>query len=156
MVIALSQYILAVLARLLSPSLTSGLHAGETMNSESHDPSAYLPLTPVEYHILLSLAGTESHGYAILRDIDDRTGKTLKLGFATLYRTIHRLLSDELLNEVEEGERKITAQDDDPRRKYYRLTDLGYQVLHAEALRQLCGIRDAIDRGVLSSADISR
>lgn len=155
MVSALTQNVLAVLAHLRpSPPSPAGQHAGGTMPPETHDLNVYLPLTPAEYHILLALVGAERHGYAILKDIEDRTQGTLKLGFATLYRTIRRMVEDELLVEVEDANR--AAQDDDPRRKYYRLTELGSQVLHTEALRQLQGLRDAIDRGVLSSADISR
>jgi len=122
------------------------------MNTESLSINSYLPLTPVEYHILIALVDTERHGYAILKDIEDRTKGTLKLGFATLYRTIRRMVDDKLLVETEGGDRAL--QVDDPRRKYYCMTELGIQVLRSEALRQLAGLRDAIDRGVLSSADI--
>jgi hypothetical protein len=33
---------------------------------------ACLPLRPVEFHILLSLAGGERHGYGIIQDIEAR------------------------------------------------------------------------------------
>ena len=45
-----------------------------------------LPLAPASFHILLALAGEDRHGYAILLDVERRTGGEVRLSAATLYR----------------------------------------------------------------------
>lgn len=89
-----------------------------------------LPLTPAAFHILLTLAEGEKHGYAIMQDVDAISQGQVKLGPGSLYGTLKRLLSDGWIAESEgPGE---TA---DERRRYYRLTGPGQQVLRAEAAR---------------------
>jgi DNA-binding PadR family transcriptional regulator len=95
-------------------------------------PADHLPLTPAVLHILLALAGGEMHGYAMMREVDQLSGGTIRLGPGTLYRSIKRLLDDKLIEEA--GERQDPALDDD-RRRYYRLTALGGQVLALETDR---------------------
>ena len=55
------------------------------------DPRRFLPLTPQQFHILLALTDGHLHGYAIIRDVADRTGGTLRLGTGTLYTALARL-----------------------------------------------------------------
>jgi DNA-binding PadR family transcriptional regulator len=94
-----------------------------------NDPDAFLPLTPAELHILLALADGERHGYAIMQEVRDLTAGRLRLGPGTLYGTIKRMLGEGLLVETEERpDRSLN----DERRRYYRLTDLGRDVLAAE------------------------
>jgi DNA-binding PadR family transcriptional regulator len=88
------------------------------------------PLTPVEFHILLSLADADRHGYAILQDVAERTGGHIKLRTGTLYTVIKRMLDGGWLEETEPRTRE-----DDERRRYYRLTSVGRQVVRAEARR---------------------
>ena len=91
-----------------------------------------LPLPAATFHILLALADDDRHGYAIIQDIASRTDGAVRLGAGTLYRTIQRLLEDGLI--VESGERP-SPEDDDERRRYYRLTAFGRAVARAEAGR---------------------
>jgi DNA-binding PadR family transcriptional regulator len=83
------------------------------------------------FQILLSLVDDEMHGYAIIQDVAERTGNEVKLTASTLYAAIKRLLDS---GWIEEHHPK-TRTDDDPRRRYYRLTAAGRQVAREEALR---------------------
>jgi DNA-binding PadR family transcriptional regulator len=96
------------------------------------DPEALLPLPPVTFHILVALAGDDLHGYAIMREVGERTGGALKLGAGTLYRSIQRMLDQGLITEVTT---RPAPDLDDERRRYYRLTPFGRLVATAEAGR---------------------
>jgi len=84
------------------------------------------------FHVLLALAGDDLHGYAILKEVELRTGGRVKLSTGTLYGIIKRLLADGML--AERRSRPAEA-DDDERRRYYRLTEKGREVAAAEAER---------------------
>jgi len=90
-----------------------------------------LPLKPAWFHILLALADGAQHGYAIRGLVERRTDGRVTLWPATLYGSI-RELSEERLIEALEGP---DDPDDDARRRYYRLTRWGSEVLRAEADR---------------------
>ena len=90
------------------------------------------PLSPAVFHILLSLAGGERHGYALRREIAQRTGGKLKLGPGVLYGSIHKMLAWEL---IEESDERPDPHLDDERRRYYRITPHGRKVALAEAAR---------------------
>jgi DNA-binding PadR family transcriptional regulator len=92
----------------------------------------FLPLTPAIHHILLALADEERHGYGIMLEVSRLTDGTTKMGPGTLYGTLKRLLSSGLI--VEADERPDPTLDDE-RRRYYRITTLGAQVLRAETSR---------------------
>jgi DNA-binding PadR family transcriptional regulator len=96
------------------------------------DPERYLPLKPNWFHILLSLAQTEQHGYGIMQEVLDRTDGKVRLWPATLYGTLKRLIEADL---IEESEERPAPELDDARRRYYRLTRLGRKVLAAESER---------------------
>jgi DNA-binding PadR family transcriptional regulator len=89
-------------------------------------------LRPVEFHILLALAGEEQHGYAILQEVARLTAGELEIEPGTLYRALHRMLKD---GWVAESARRPAADVDDERRRYYRITPLGRRVATAEADR---------------------
>ena len=91
-----------------------------------------LPLTPAVFHILVTLGDGEAHGYAIMQEIGRRSGGSLRLGPGTLYGAISRLLEDKL---IEESEERPDPKMDDTRRRYYRLTRFGSEVLAAETER---------------------
>jgi DNA-binding PadR family transcriptional regulator len=91
-----------------------------------------LPLAPATFHILLSLAAGDKHGYAIIQDVTTRTNNQLKLGAGTLYRSLQRMLEEGLI--LETGDRP-TPELDDERRRYYRLTVFGACVARAETQR---------------------
>jgi DNA-binding PadR family transcriptional regulator len=103
------------------------------------DPQAFLPLKTNWFHIMLSLSGQEQHGYGIMNEVLARTNQKVKLWPATLYGTLKRLIEEQL---IEESDERPAAELDDARRRYYRLTKLGRQVLEAESerLEELVGI----------------
>ncbi len=109
------------------------------------DVRSYLTLSPQQFHILLALTDGRLHGYAILRDIADRTGGALRLGTGTLYTALARL---DALGLVEESSRRPAATADDERRRYYQLTDTGKAVLNAETERLETLVRHARRKGV--------
>lgn len=102
------------------------------MADDGKRPEDFLPLTPAALNILLSLADGEMHGYGIMREVERRTGESVRLGPGTLYRSIKQMLERRL---IEESEERPDSDLDDQRRRYYRLTDLGRRVAVAEAER---------------------
>jgi DNA-binding PadR family transcriptional regulator len=95
-------------------------------------PDDLIPLTPRVFHILLALVDEEQHGYRIMKEVEERSGGKVRIGPGTLYEAIQRLVKNRLI--VESSERP-DAKMDDQRRRYYKLTDFGRQVLRAEADR---------------------
>lgn len=95
-------------------------------------PQQYLPLTVPVFHILLALSDRDLHGYAIIQDIRERTGREVELTASTLYAAIKRLLDGRLIEEVDT---RPGPEDDDPRRRYYRITPLGTDVARLETAR---------------------
>jgi DNA-binding PadR family transcriptional regulator len=92
----------------------------------------FIPLKTQWFHIMLSLAGGEQHGYGIMQEVLDRTAGKVRLWPATLYGSIKRLIEAEL---IEESDERPAPELDDARRRYYRLTPLGKSVLDAECNR---------------------
>lgn len=95
-------------------------------------PEAFLPLKPHWFHVLLSLAQQNQHGYGIMQDVLERTEGKVRLWPPTLYGTIKRLMEAELIKEAAD---RPEAPFDDGRRRYYALTPLGRRVLEAECTR---------------------
>jgi len=95
-------------------------------------PEDFLPLKPHWFHVLLSLSDQDQHGYGIMQEVLERTEAKVRLWPATLYGTLKRLAEQEL---IEESDVRPTAELDDARRRYYRLTRLGRRVLAAESAR---------------------
>lgn len=108
-------------------SMDEGADGEPTRNSEK-----LLPLTPAVLNILLALADRERHGYAIMREVEERTEGRTRLGPGTLYRSIKTMLADGL---IEESGERPDPEIDDQRRRYYRITDFGRRVAGAEAER---------------------
>jgi DNA-binding PadR family transcriptional regulator len=96
-----------------------------------HGLDAHLPLRGVEFHILLSLAGGERHGYGILQDIEGRGESTIP-DVGTMYRALARMVEVGL---IEASARRAAPESGDERRNYYRITSLGMRVARAEARR---------------------
>jgi DNA-binding PadR family transcriptional regulator len=96
------------------------------------EPDSFLPLKPHVFHVLLSLADEDQHGYGIMQEVLDRTDGKVRLWPATLYGTLKRLMDEDLIDES--GDRPAPDKDD-ARRRYYRLTKLGRRVLNAECRR---------------------
>lgn len=91
-----------------------------------------LPLQPATFHILMALAEEDRHGYAIIQDIAVRTDGAIKLSAGTLYRSLQRMLEQGLIEETED---RPAPDEDDERRRYYRMTKFGASVARAEARR---------------------
>ena len=89
------------------------------------------PLTAAMFNVLITLADGDKHGYAILKEVEEQTAGEVQLSTGTLYGIIKRLLAEGLIVES----RQRPAEDDDQRRRYYRLTDSGRHVAVAEAMR---------------------
>jgi DNA-binding PadR family transcriptional regulator len=102
------------------------------------DLSAYLPLSPAALHILLSLAGEDRHGYGIMQEVARQSEGQYKLGPGTLYDNLQKLMTQSLVEEA-----AAPSKNDDPRRRYYRLTSFGRNVLAAEVARLEGVVREA-------------
>lgn len=117
------------------------------MTKRNQNPvEACLPLKLHLYYMLLSLSQGERHGYALKREILQRTGGKVNLGSGVLYGSINKMLEQ---GWIEESGERPDPHLDDARRRYYRITALGLRVVQAEAgrLREL--VRLADERGVL-------
>jgi DNA-binding PadR family transcriptional regulator len=99
----------------------------------------FLPLSPAALHILLSLAGEERHGYGIMQEIARQSEGRYKLGPGTLYDNLQKLMKERLVEETENA----AATGAESRRRYYRLTKSGREVLSLEIARLEAAIREA-------------
>ncbi len=95
-------------------------------------PDDLLPLPAATFHILMALADDDRHGYAIIQDVSARTSGEVTLSAGTLYRSIQRMLEQELIEELSE---RPAPELDDERRRYYRITALGRAAARAETAR---------------------
>lgn len=102
-----------------------------TMPTPAPDPTSFLPLTNLAFHTLVALAEEDRHGYAIIKDIEDRTEGQLAVRSGALYTVIQRLLEAGLVDHAPLADHGAA----DARRKYYRITPLGREVAAAEGLR---------------------
>ncbi len=95
-------------------------------------PGELLPLPPATFHILMAVADMDRHGYAIIQEVASRTEGSVRLSAGTLYRSLQRMLEQGLIDET--GDRPAPDEDDE-RRRYYRITPFGAAVARAEAHR---------------------
>lgn len=93
------------------------------------------PLAPAAFLILFALATGDKHGYAIMQEARKLSDHTVRIGPATLYTTIQRLLDSDRIREVP------GPKDGDSRRKYYRLAPAGKAALNAELARMETMVR---------------
>jgi DNA-binding PadR family transcriptional regulator len=101
------------------------------MDRDRRTITDHLPLRPVEFHILLSLAAGERHGYGIIQDIQGR-GDAPVPDVGTMYRALARMVEAQL---IEAAARRPAPDASDERRNYYRITEAGRRVASAEARR---------------------
>jgi DNA-binding PadR family transcriptional regulator len=97
------------------------------MTSGPKDARSFLPLTSAVMHILLSLTDGKRHGYAISKEVAERTQGDVKLGPGTLYGTLGRMVDSGLVADA--------GGDDEGRRRFYEMTPMGRDVLALEARR---------------------
>jgi DNA-binding PadR family transcriptional regulator len=104
-----------------------------------------MPLSPVVFFILFALADGEKHGYLIMQQVGILSDGKLRMGPATLYTTIQRLVGQFLVEE--------TDKETGGRRRHYRLTDSGQQLLRAELDRQAAVLRLARSKMLMPTED---
>jgi DNA-binding PadR family transcriptional regulator len=109
------------------------------------DVDALLPLPLATFHILIALVQEDRHGYALMRDVSERTGGDLRLSAGTLYRSVQRMLEQGLITETSE---RPAPELDDERRRYYRITPFGAAVARAETQRMANLVRMARVEGL--------
>ena len=90
---------------------------------EPGEPGFFLPLSAAALHILLALAAMDRHGYGIMLEVARQSEGRYKLGPGTLYDNLQKLLDRGL---VKEAPRR--SPNEDPRRRYYRMTPFGRRV----------------------------
>jgi len=116
------------------------------MDRERRDRKPRAALRGVEFHILLSLASGERHGYGIIRDIEAR-GESTVPDVGTMYRALARMVESRL---IEATARRSAPDAADERRNYYRITEAGLRVARAEARRLEALMRAARIGGLLT------
>ncbi len=109
------------------------------------DPDDYLPLAPATLHILLSLAGEPMHGYGIMQEVLRQSGSRYNLGPGTLYDNLQRLMKQRMVEEV-----AGRPEEEQSRRRYYRLSSLGRDVLSREIAR----LKEVVQEGSIRLASL--
>jgi DNA-binding PadR family transcriptional regulator len=104
------------------------------------------PLPSAAFHILLSLADEDRHGYGIMRQVSEQTEGRMRLGPGTLYGSIQSLVEEKLIEETAAGD---AGKADQERRRYYRLTAAGRKLARAEAERMADLLRVARTKKIL-------
>jgi len=94
--------------------------------------NSYRPLSAAVFYILLALVDGEKHGYAIMKDVETQTSGKIKMGPGTLYGSLKRMQAAGL---IEESGDRPDPELDDERRRYYRLSGLGQNVIKSESQR---------------------
>lgn len=100
--------------------------------------NSFLPLSSATLHVLLALAGEDRHGYGIMQEVARQSEGQYKLGPGTLYDNLQRMMDQGMVEEADSP-----SDNDDPRRRYYRLTRLGRAVLTADITRLEAVVRHA-------------
>lgn len=116
-----------------SPGILFAIQGGRDVEADRDGAQGRLPLSHVTFHLLLALAEGPGHGYGLARAVEEATGGALTLGPGTLYGSLSRLEDEGLIEETD------TPPDAEgrhaERRKYYRLTPEGRDLLRAETRR---------------------
>jgi len=102
------------------------------------DLKDFLPLSPATFYILLALSDEDRHGYGIMQEVARQSEGRYKLGPGTFYDNLEKLIDQGF---VKEAPRK--SANDDPRRRYYRMTGFGRNLLLAEVSRLDSVVREA-------------
>jgi DNA-binding PadR family transcriptional regulator len=116
-------------------------------DARQRDPQALVPLTPAVFHILLALGKQDFYGLAIMQEVERMTKGQVRLGPATLYRSLQRMVLDGLIEEHGDYTRAVPR---DERHRVYRLTPFGTQVARQEARRLAILVNEARARGFLT------
>jgi DNA-binding PadR family transcriptional regulator len=108
----------------------------------------HLPLKPLVFQILIALADDERHGWSLVRDVQQR-GAFRRIMPGNFYRTLRTMLSQGFIAESRE---RPSAEEDDERRRYFRLTPLGARVAEAEARRLEAVVLEARSKRLLAKS----
>ena len=103
------------------------------MKHDAETVEGHLPLTQAVFHILFALLDKERHGLGVMREVEERTGRAVRLGPGTLYGTLKRMRTAGLIDETP-GDEQASG-----RLRFYRPTRLGRLVAAAET-RRLSGL----------------
>ena len=109
--------------------------------------SALLPLKPADYMILFVLLDRELYGYRMVKEIAERSDGQIRLEAGNLYRSIRRMIKQEL---IDESDRRPAPESDDERRRYYAITDFGRRVVAADTARMRTLVATVDASGMLS------
>lgn len=111
------------------------------------DPvDTHLPLKPLVFQVLLALADGERHGWALVREVQARD-EFAQIMPGNFYRTLRTMLGDGL---IEQSTTRPARKDDDERRRYFRLTEVGERVASAEARRLEAAVLEARAKRLLA------
>lgn len=99
------------------------------MSPHAQDPDPLLPLGASAFHILVALADGEKHGASISTEVEAATRGKIRLMPGALYRFLKQMQTDGWIADT------VRSEDDDQRRRYYRLTPWGRRIAQAEAQR---------------------
>ena len=102
------------------------------MANDDPRPESLLPLPAAVFHILMAVADDDRHGYAIIQEVISRTSGDVRLSPGTLYRSVQRMLEQDLIVEIQD---RPAPELDDERRRYYRISSFGKKVATAEVQR---------------------
>ena len=116
------------------------------------DPTALIPLNPRDYLVLFSLTEGERHGYGIVKDIERESGGSVRVDPANLYRTLKRMISTGLVTEAESHPSPESGAE---RRRYYRITPFGQEVVKLEAARLAALTAAARSRHLLPETEVA-
>ena len=103
-------------------------------------------LTAAEFHILLALADGDRHGLGIVDEVERRTEGEVMLGPGILYGSLKRMVEEGL---VEEAAERPDPEHDDPRRRYYHITELGNSAARTEASKWARVVKVAQEKEIL-------
>jgi DNA-binding PadR family transcriptional regulator len=110
------------------------------------NPRGIKPLTGSSFYVLLALKDGPKHGLGIAAEIEERTSGEVRLGPGTLYNAVKKMLEQKL---IADERTRPTPEEDDPRRRYYRITRTGEAALAAETSKLERLLRAARAKAVL-------
>ena len=113
------------------------------MTSRSTAPASPLPLSPIDFHVLLALSEGPLWGYAVMKAVEEETDGVITPDVGSLYRILARLMESRL---VEETDPPAGAESEPHRgrpRRWYGITPAGLAAIRAEAVR-LSGALDLV------------
>jgi DNA-binding PadR family transcriptional regulator len=100
------------------------------MGSPTPGDQAPFRMTPLVFHVLLTMADAPGHAYGMMKEIARRTDGRVEPGPGSMHFTLNKLLEADMITESDRA--SGTGDGADERRRYYRLTDFGRSVLRAE------------------------